>query len=90
MFQRLAKAPQVPDALPPFRDVKAGFWAAEAIAGLKRAGWIHGVTAERFEPERLITRAEAAALMDRYTADAKTPKKAAPEPPSSGRTSAGR
>ncbi|KPV55337.1 hypothetical protein QJ48_33690, partial [Paenibacillus sp. A3] len=69
---------------------KAGFWAADAISGLKRAGWIDGVTAERFEPERLITRAEAAALVDRYMADAATPKKTAPEPPSPGRTSTGR
>ncbi|WP_164824359.1 S-layer homology domain-containing protein, partial [Paenibacillus elgii] len=85
-----AKAPQVPGAPPPFRDVKADFWAADAIASLKRAGWIDGMTAERFEPERLITRAEAAALVDRYMADAATPKKTALEPPSSGKTSTGK
>lgn len=90
MFQRLAKAPPEPGAQPPFRDVKAGLWAADAIASLKRAGWIDGVTAERFEPERLITRAEAAALVDRYMADAATPKKTAPEPPLSGKTSSGK
>ncbi|XOK59361.1 N-acetylmuramoyl-L-alanine amidase [Paenibacillus elgii] len=90
MFQRLAKAPPVPGAQPPFRDVKAGLWAADAIASLKRAGWIDGVTAERFEPERLITRAEAAALVDRYMADAATPKKTAPDPPSSGKISTGK
>ncbi|SCW46274.1 N-acetylmuramoyl-L-alanine amidase [Paenibacillus tianmuensis] len=90
MFQRLAKAPHVPGAQPPFRDVKASFWAVDAIASLKRAGWIDGVTAERFEPERLITRAEAAALIDRYMADAKKPKKTAPEPQTPGRTSTGK
>lgn len=90
MFQRLAKAPQVPGEQLPFRDVKAGFWAADAIASLKRAGWIDGVTAERFEPERMITRAEAAALVDRYMANAATPKKTTPEQPSSGKTSIGK
>ncbi|MCS7458730.1 N-acetylmuramoyl-L-alanine amidase [Paenibacillus doosanensis] len=76
MFQRLAlpldgtaaagTAPQ------PFRDVPPEHWAAQAIAGLKQAGWIDGMTADRYMPDRRMNRAEAAALLDRYVQSEKT------------------
>ncbi|UUZ89456.1 S-layer homology domain-containing protein [Paenibacillus sp. P25] len=65
-LQRLAGAPQAPAGSRPFGDVPPDYWAASAVASLKAAGWINGVTAAEFRPERPITRAEAAALIDRY------------------------
>ncbi|MCZ8513343.1 N-acetylmuramoyl-L-alanine amidase [Paenibacillus filicis] len=78
LLQRLAEAPQAPAGRQPFQDVPAGYWAAQAIAGLQAAGWVDGVTAEQFRPERSITRAEAAALIDRYVQSA--PKKPKNQP----------
>ncbi|MCZ8519094.1 MULTISPECIES: N-acetylmuramoyl-L-alanine amidase [Paenibacillus] len=66
LLQRLAGAK--PAKSHPFRDVPAGYWAEGAIAGLRQAGWIDGVSVSAFAPEREMTRAEAAALLDRYTA----------------------
>lgn len=69
LFQRLAFMPQEQqpeESLQPFKDVPSAYWAAEAVALLKQAGWINGVTSDTFEPERSMTRAEAAALIDRY------------------------
>lgn len=66
LLQRLAGAPQAPAGSRPFGDVPPDYWAASAVASLKAAGWINGVTAAEFRPEQPITRAEAAALIDRY------------------------
>lgn len=70
MFQRLAlpQASASPAAPLPqaFKDVPADAWSAQAISSLKQAGWIDGVTADRYMPDRRMTRAEAAALLDRY------------------------
>ncbi|GCL72729.1 N-acetylmuramoyl-L-alanine amidase [Paenibacillus naphthalenovorans] len=74
LFQRLAKLPLIelaPGSQRPFKDIPAGYWAEGEVAALKQAGWIDGVTAERFEPERSMTRAESAALIDRYIASRK-------------------
>lgn len=75
LFQRLAQMPPTKrppgSQQPPFKDVPGGYWAADSVAALKQAGWIDGVTAEKFEPERSITRAEAAALINRYIASRK-------------------
>lgn len=67
LFARLAGLKTAANAKPPFEDVAAGSWAAPAIAAMKAAGWIDGVAAGEFRPEQSISRAEAAALLDRYT-----------------------
>ena len=68
MFQRLALPLESTTAAtqPPFKDVPTSLWSANAIASLKQAGWIDGITADKFMPDRRMTRAEAAALLDRY------------------------
>ncbi|WP_028547674.1 N-acetylmuramoyl-L-alanine amidase [Paenibacillus sp. UNC451MF] len=68
MFQRLALplASTTAATQPPFKDVPTDAWSANAIASLKQAGWIDGITADRFMPDRRMTRAEAASLLDRY------------------------
>ncbi|MUG69116.1 MULTISPECIES: N-acetylmuramoyl-L-alanine amidase [Paenibacillus] len=66
LFQRLAKPAPADSVRQPFRDVPGDYWAAEAIAALKASGFIDGVTATEFAPERAMNRAEAAALIDRY------------------------
>ncbi|AFH65045.1 N-acetylmuramoyl-L-alanine amidase [Paenibacillus caseinilyticus] len=68
LLQRLSGAAE--GQAHPFGDVPAGYWAEGSIAGLRNAGWIDGVSADRFAPEKGMTRAEAAALLDRYTAAA--------------------
>lgn len=67
LFQRLTKSPApAAESSQPFVDVSKTYWAAAAIASLKARGFIDGVTATEFAPERPITRAEAAVLIDRY------------------------
>jgi N-acetylmuramoyl-L-alanine amidase len=66
-FQRMA----LPQAIgvtsgAAFTDVPGDNWAAKAVYSLKLAGWIDGIAADRFMPERGMTRAEAASLLDRY------------------------
>lgn len=54
------------DILRRFGDrAEIGAWAEEAAAGLVGAGLMRGVTAERFAPESLATRAQAAVMLDR-------------------------
>jgi N-acetylmuramoyl-L-alanine amidase len=68
-FARLAlpQAKAAPAAQQPaFTDVPTSAWSAKAIYSLKQAGWIDGVTADSFAPDRRMTRAEAAVLLDRY------------------------
>lgn len=69
MLQRLA-LPQAGSTAAltqqPFKDVPTDAWSAGAIASLKQAGWIDGMTADRFMPDRRMARGEAAALLDRY------------------------
>ncbi|MEW9700141.1 N-acetylmuramoyl-L-alanine amidase [Paenibacillus sp. SI8] len=50
-----------------FDDVPVSLWSAKAIYSLKSLGIIHGMTETTFKPEQTITRAEIAAMMDRYT-----------------------
>jgi len=70
MFQRLALPQATASAASsqpqPFKDVPASSWSAASIYSLKQAGWIDGVTADRYMPDRRMTRAESAALLDRY------------------------
>lgn len=49
----------------PFSDVPLTHWAYDDITAMKEAGFINGITEERFAPDRPMTRAEAAALLDR-------------------------
>ncbi|NEW04489.1 N-acetylmuramoyl-L-alanine amidase [Paenibacillus sp. SYP-B3998] len=72
LFDRLLQmaqsaAKQRPKALyPSFDDVPATLWSANAIYTLKHLGIINGTSENTFKPERTITRAEIAAMMDRY------------------------
>ncbi|BFT74943.1 N-acetylmuramoyl-L-alanine amidase [Paenibacillus sp. P36] len=49
-----------------FDDVPADLWSAKAIYTLKQKGIINGITDTSFKPEQTMTRAEMAALLDRY------------------------
>jgi N-acetylmuramoyl-L-alanine amidase len=72
-FARLAlpQAKAAPAAKPAFKDVPSSAWSAKAVYSLKQAGWIDGVTADSFAPDRRMTRAEAAVLLDRYVQSSK-------------------
>lgn len=50
----------------PFADVPAGSWFAGAVATLHRHHLVGGVTATEFRPGKALTRAEAAAIVDRF------------------------
>lgn len=54
-----------------FADVARTYWAAGEIGRLAAAGLVNGVKDKLFMPERSMTRAEMAALLDRYTASRK-------------------
>jgi N-acetylmuramoyl-L-alanine amidase len=51
-----------------FADVPGTYWAAGDIAALACAGVVTGVKDGLFMPERLMTRAEMAVMLDRYLA----------------------
>jgi N-acetylmuramoyl-L-alanine amidase len=55
----------------PFADVAPAYWAAGDISRLYAAGLVDGVMDKLYMPERPMTRAEMAALLDRYTASHK-------------------
>ncbi|MVO99689.1 N-acetylmuramoyl-L-alanine amidase [Paenibacillus lutrae] len=74
VFQRLRQMTGVPTQTPPsgsfvFNDVPASAWYAPAVFTLKKSGIIDGVTNTEFKPNRYISRAEIAAMMDRYAAN---------------------
>ncbi|MBQ2997303.1 MAG: S-layer homology domain-containing protein, partial [Oscillibacter sp.] len=48
-----------------FLDVPESHWAREYISTASGFGWVNGVTDELFAPDRSITRAEAAAIVNR-------------------------
>ncbi|WP_020619617.1 bacterial Ig-like domain-containing protein [Paenibacillus daejeonensis] len=48
-----------------FQDVSAGYWAYEAIRQLSETGIVRGVSADRFDPTRSISRADFALLLVR-------------------------
>lgn len=48
-----------------YEDVTAGNWAYGAIARAETAGWLYWADGSRFEPDALMTRAEAVALFAR-------------------------
>jgi hypothetical protein len=45
----------------PFKDI-AGHWAEPAIRAIAQAGWVAGYGAGTFEPDRIVTRAEAVVM----------------------------
>jgi N-acetylmuramoyl-L-alanine amidase len=49
----------------PFHDVPEDGWYAEAVNRLYRKQIVYGVTSETFAPHKIMTRAEAAVLIDR-------------------------
>ncbi|MFC5447264.1 N-acetylmuramoyl-L-alanine amidase [Paenibacillus aestuarii] len=51
-----------------FSDVPATLWSANAIYALKSQDIINGITDTEFKPGQSITRAEIAAMVDRYAA----------------------
>lgn len=51
---------------PSFDDVPETLWSAKAIYTLKKEGIINGITDTLFKPNQTITRAEIAAMLDRY------------------------
>ncbi|NQX69552.1 N-acetylmuramoyl-L-alanine amidase [Paenibacillus alba] len=52
--------------LPSFDDVPSTLWSAKAIYALQNKGLINGITNTSFKPDQTITRAEIAALLNRY------------------------
>ncbi|MCL1874480.1 MAG: S-layer homology domain-containing protein [Clostridiales bacterium] len=57
--------PESPEpALPAFSDT-AGHWAEAAIADVYQLGWMKGISASQFAPERSLTRAEAVTIFSR-------------------------
>ncbi|MBW7473177.1 DUF11 domain-containing protein [Paenibacillus oenotherae] len=49
-----------------YSDVKSGFWAAEYIEAVSRAGLFSGYANNAFKPDQPITRAELSAVIFRY------------------------
>ncbi|NOU64671.1 N-acetylmuramoyl-L-alanine amidase [Paenibacillus sp. LMG 31461] len=49
-----------------FDDVPKSMWSASAILSLKDKGIINGISDTSFKPDQTMTRAEIAALLDRY------------------------
>ncbi|NOU73374.1 N-acetylmuramoyl-L-alanine amidase [Paenibacillus sp. LMG 31458] len=49
-----------------FNDVPETLWSAKAIYALKNKGIIDGITDTAFKPSQTITRAEIAAMLNRY------------------------
>lgn len=49
-----------------FQDVPAALWSARPIYYLKQRGLLDGAAPNRFLPEKSMTRAEIAAMLDRY------------------------
>lgn len=66
MFYNLLRNRDVPGESA-FADVPRGMWCYEAVSALKSLGVMVGVTEERFEPDRPITRAELVVTAVRFT-----------------------
>lgn len=50
----------------PFADVPSGTWYTDSVSKLYRLGYISGLTADTYGPHRQLTRAEGAAIVDRF------------------------
>ncbi|WP_211326571.1 N-acetylmuramoyl-L-alanine amidase [Paenibacillus flagellatus] len=62
-----------------FADVPASYWASGPIYRMKQKGILDGVTDKTFAPAKSMTRAEMAALIDRYVALPASARTAAPD-----------
>lgn len=51
-----------------FEDVPENYWARDYISTAAAYGWVNGVSATEFAPDRAITRAEGAAMVNRVLA----------------------
>ncbi|KQX49097.1 N-acetylmuramoyl-L-alanine amidase [Paenibacillus sp. Root444D2] len=58
--------PSVAAASASFNDVPETLWSAKAIYALRNMGIIDGITDTAFKPSQTITRAEIAAMLNRY------------------------
>lgn len=73
LFDRLLQMASITTNSPPvaaasasFDDVPEALWSAKAIYALKNKGIIDGITDTSFKPSQTITRAEIAAMLNRY------------------------
>ncbi|TNJ66581.1 N-acetylmuramoyl-L-alanine amidase [Paenibacillus hemerocallicola] len=55
-----------------FTDVPLTYWASGSIYRMKQKGILNGITEKTFAPARSMTRAEMAAMIDRYVAASAT------------------
>ncbi|OAS17574.1 N-acetylmuramoyl-L-alanine amidase [Paenibacillus oryzisoli] len=65
LLQMTSPTPQ-PTYTAAFDDVPKSMWSASAILTLKDKGIINGISDTSFKPDRTMTRAEIAAMLDRY------------------------
>lgn len=69
LFDRVARlAPPEGERAMPFADVTPDSWYAAAVENLYGHGLVGGVTDAAFQPGKPLTRAEAAAVIDRFLA----------------------
>jgi N-acetylmuramoyl-L-alanine amidase len=57
---------QIAASISSFDDVPESLWSSKAIYALKNKGIINGKTDTSFKPDQTISRAEIAAMLDRY------------------------
>ena len=51
----------------PYADMQEGYtWASAAVANLYKLGIMQGISAERFAPNKMITRGEGATIIYRW------------------------
>jgi hypothetical protein len=62
----MAGATPTPAAPRPFADVPSGYWAAHAVAELKKDGIVEGEPGPTYSGNQYVTRYEAAVLIDRF------------------------
>lgn len=67
LLSRLQPAQENEVAPHRFNDVGHDHWAHKAICQSAAAGWMRGTGDAAFAPERILTRAEAAAILNRLT-----------------------
>ncbi|MBB6673255.1 fibronectin type III domain-containing protein [Cohnella nanjingensis] len=68
---RQGEAPDQTDR-PPFSDIR-GHWAEAAILQAQRNGYLKGYADGTFQPDRILTRAEAAAILNQLVGRAPAP-----------------
>lgn len=64
MLWRMKGEPE-PAGAPKFTDVRDGTWYSKAVAWATEQGYVKGVTSSRFEPNALVTREQAVAVLFR-------------------------